>query len=203
MSRRQLRDIIATIGLSTVAVLAAAQTGGEPVRMTAWAVNMTGSTRASTALIDIKIDRWSTDAERQRLIETFLNKGQDALLGELQDAPVKGRMKIPGYQGSDPHQYRLGWDLRYAMEFPGEDGGRRIVIATDRYIGFWEARNRPRSIDYPFTFIEIHLDANGEGQGKMAVSTKLTFNKKKNLVEIENYGIEPVRLQKVHVEKSN
>lgn len=32
-----------------------------------------------------------------------------------------------------------------------EDGGRDVVIATDRPIGFWEATARPRTIDYPFT----------------------------------------------------
>jgi hypothetical protein len=171
--------------------------------MSAWAVNMSGGTRASTATIDIRIDRWSTAEERQALIGTFLGKGQDALLRALQKVPVKGRMRIPGYQGPDPHNYRLGWDLRYAWEVPGEDGGRRIVIATDRYIGFWEARNQPRSIDYPFTFIEIRLNAEGEGEGKMAVATQLSFNKKKNLVELENYGTEPVRLQNVKVEKTS
>ncbi len=36
----------------------------------------------------------------------------------------------------------------------------------------------------------------------MAVSTKLTFNKEKNVVELENYSSEPVRLNQVKLEKS-
>ena len=202
MSTRQISKLLAVATVFVVAALAAAQAPA-PLRLTAWAVNMTGSTRASTATVDIKIDRWSTAEERQRLIATFVDKGQDALLKALQKAPVKGRIRIPGYQGPDPHNLSLGWDLRYAWEVPGEDGGRRIVIATDRYIGFWEARNQPRSIDYPFTFIEIRLNADGEGEGKMAVATRLTFDKKKNIVELENYGTEPVRLQTVKVEHTS
>ena len=49
----------------------------------------------------------------------------------------------------------------------------RIVLALDRYISFWEQRNQPRTIDYPFTFIEMRVDAKGEGEGKMSIATKV------------------------------
>jgi hypothetical protein len=97
--------------------------------------------------------------------------------------------------GPDPHQLALGHDIRYAWQTPLPEGGRRIVIVTDRYIGFAEARNQPRSIDYPFTLIEIHVDKDGKGEGKFAVATKISFDKKKNTIELENYSSEPVRLQ--------
>ena len=70
---------------------------------------------------------------------------------------------------------------------------------TDRYIGFGEARDQPRSIDYPFTLMEIRVNKAGEGEGKMAVATKIDFNKKTNTMELENYGTEPVRLNNVRV----
>jgi hypothetical protein len=65
----------------------------------------------------------------------------------------------------------------------------------------WEARENPRSRDYPFTLIEIHLDKDGKGQGKASVATKITFDKEKNTLELENYSSEPVRLNEVTVEK--
>ena len=40
-------------------------------------------------------------------------------------------------------------DLPYTHQEVDGDGGRRIVIATNRYVGIWEARNQPRSTDYP------------------------------------------------------
>ncbi len=202
MSKRVTVGGIAIAVLCAVALIGG-QTAGEPIRLSAWAVNMSNIATGANAMIDIRVDRWSTAAERERLITTFLDKGQDALLRALQKAPVKGRMRIPGMQGRDPHQLGLGWDLRYAWSVPGEDGGRRIVIATDRYIGFWEARNQPRTTDYPFTFIEIRLNADGRGEGRLAAATKLTFDKKKNTVELENYSSEPIRLQNVRVEKSS
>ena len=41
------------------------------------------------------------------------------------------------------------------MRTPLDDGGTRILIATDRYMTFEEVRNQPRSYDYPFTFLDI------------------------------------------------
>ena len=47
--------------------------------------------------------------------------------------------------------------------------------------------------------MEIHVDKDGKGEGKMAVATKIDFDKKKNTMELENYSSEPVRLNNVTV----
>jgi hypothetical protein len=41
------------------------------------------------------------------------------------------------------------------------------------------------------------VDKDGKGEGKMAVATKIKFDKAKNTIDLENYGIEPVRLNDV------
>ena len=56
-------------------------------------------------------------------------------------------------------------------------------------------------MDYPFTLLEIRFDKNGEGVGKASIATKISFDKKRNTMELENYGIEPVRLNQVKIEK--
>jgi hypothetical protein len=188
---------IAAAASLALTVSAATQTNQEKLDITAFAVNMSNIATGANAVVDIRINSWSTEKERAHLISTMLEKNADALLRELQRQPSHGRFSIPGLMGPDPHQLRLGHDLRYTWQTPLPDGGRRIVIATDRYIGFAEARNQPRTIDYPFTLFEIHLDKNGQGQGKMAVATKITFDKKKNAIELENYSSEPVRLNNV------
>lgn len=179
-------------GLAAAAVAAIAlcsPAAGEEERFTAFAVNMSNIGTGANATVDIVITRWSSDAERERLVKAFNDKGQDELLKELQKIkPPVGRINIPG---------QLGWDLQYAREQKGEDGGRRIFIATDRRIGFREAANRPRSMDYPFTLIELHLDKDGEGEGRASVATKITFNKKLNHLELENYSSQPVMLNNV------
>ena len=173
-----------------------------PLRLSAFAVNMSTAQRGkNTAVMDIRITRWSTAEERERLISTAVEKGQDALLRSLQKMPDHGRIAIPAWTGPDPHNARLGWTLHYAFATPGDDGGLRIGIATDRYIGVWEAREQPRTIDYPFTLIEIRLDAEGKGVGKMAVATKIDFDKKTKQMVLENYASEPVRLNEVKIQK--
>jgi hypothetical protein len=176
-----------------------AQTAGERLEISAFAVNMSNIATGSTAVVQINIDKWSTPEEREHLITTMVEKGSDALLRELQKAPVKGRFRIPAARRPDPHQLALGHDIRYTWQTALPEGGRRIVFITDRYISFQEARNQPRTIDYPFTLVEIRVDKEGKGQGKAAVATKISFDKAKKQVELENYGTEPVRLNEVRV----
>ena len=192
--------VAASVALAALAGTSdARQTSGEKIVITAFAVNMSNIGSGGSTVVDITINRWTTAQERTQIITTVLEKGPDALLSALQKTPSHGRFRIPGLVGPDPHQLRLGHDLHYAWQTALPEGGRRIVIATDRYIGFEEARTQPRTIDYPFTLFQIQVNKNGEGEGKMAVATKIDFNKSKNTVELENYSSEPVRLQNLKI----
>jgi hypothetical protein len=199
MTHRRAVTMVAAVVATFAVARPDAQTPMEKLEISAFAVNMSNIATGSNAVVDITINSWSTPEERERLITTMVEKGSKALLRELQKAPVKGRFRIPSARPPDPHHLALGLDLHYAWQTPLPDGGRRIVIATDRYIGFQEARNQPRSIDYPFTLMEIRVDKDGKGQGKMAVATKIDFDKEKKVVELENYSSEPVRLNEVRV----
>ncbi len=176
--------------------------GTDKVTILGNALNMSNTATGANQTIRINIDRWSTPSQRQQLITTFLEKGgQNALLKELDKQPELGRFNFPGYMGPDPNNtMRLGTDIRYARNFAGEDGGRRIVIMTSRVIGFREEVNQPRTTDYPFSVFEMRFDSQGKGQGKMSYATKITFDKKKNNVELENYASEPVRLNNLTLE---
>jgi hypothetical protein len=171
-----------------------------PLRLSAFAVNMGGGLR-TTAVWDIRITRWTTEDERAKLLAQVVENKPNDLLRALTRLPDHGRLRVPGHQGPDPHKVVLGWTVHYAWHTPMDEGGHRIVLATDRYITFQEARADTRTTDYPFTLLEIRLDKNGEGVGKAAIATKITFDKKKNTMELENYGIEPVRLNQIKIEK--
>jgi len=165
----------------------------EPLRLTAFAVNMSGVGRGGAQTLNIVIERWSTDEERKHLIDILVEKGPDKLLDALDDIkPRAGYIKTTG---------SLGWDIQFARlnELPG--GGRRIVFGTDRPIAFNEVRNNTRSSDYEYMLCEIRLGADGKGEGKLAVAAKIAFDKAQQKVEIENYGQQPVRLTQVTVDK--
>ena len=166
-----------------------------------WALNMSNTATGANQTIRINIDGWSNPSQRQHLINTFLEKKQDGLVRELEKQPEVGRFNFPGYMGPDPNNtMRLGTDIRYAMNFPGDDGGRRIVIITPRVIGFRETVNQPRTVDYPFTMFEMRFDKAGKGEGRMAYATQIQFDKAKNSIELENYSSEPVRLNNLVLE---
>ena len=167
-----------------------AQTNQDKEEFTATAIanNDLGS---GAGIVQIQITRWSSEAERARLVETLLKKGPSQLLDELARSRSVGTIKTPD---------SLGYDLRYAHQAPGEDGGRRIVIATDRPIGFWEARNRPRTIDYPFTVIQMQIGRDGKGTGTMSVATKIRAYG--STIELENFATSPVMLTTIESRRS-
>jgi len=163
----------------------------EKERFRAFAVNLGNSSAAAAAgQVDIVIDRWTTDPQRDKLMETFQKQGAKALLGALQDQPAVGSIRTPN---------SLAYDLRYARELPGEDGGRRIILATDRPIGFAEATSGSRSLEYPFTVIEMRLDRDGRGEGKLSIATKLILND--NVLVLENYANQPVVLNSIEKQR--
>ena len=159
-----------------------------PEHFTAFAVDTsnTAPRGATTTTVDIVINRWSSDADRDRLIKILQDKGQDALLSALQDLPVVGYIRTPG---------SIRYDLHFARQQPQPEGGRMIFLATDRYITGWEAMNRPRTIEYPFTLIQLQLDKNDRGVGKLSIATRITANDE--TIELENFSNQPVQLNEV------
>lgn len=160
-----------------------------PARFTAFAVS-TGDAVSNpvASQVEIAIDRWSTAAETQRLMTVLKDKGTEALLEALRDLKPVGSIRTPG---------NLAYDLRFASAQPGEDGGQRIFLATDRPIAMWEAVNRPRSFDYPFTFIELRVNGDGEGEGKLALATRINLSRDGSTMELENYQAQPIQLNQV------
>ena len=174
----------AVCGLATVR----GQTSDTKEQFTAFAVNLAGGASARAGTVEMTVERWSSDAERDELRTALLEKGPDGLLSALQKTKRVGYIRTPD---------SIGYDLHYARQVPREDGGRRIVLATDRRIGFWEAVNRPRTIDYPFTIIELRVDQSGTGEGKMSIATKITMDPDTKVLELEDYASQPVLLESV------
>lgn len=199
MTLRLAAAMALVAGLALPLPTLVAQSSGERLHFTAFAVNLSNVATGATLLLEIDVNSWTTEAQRQTLVQTATAKenNQDALLRVLREMPKRGRMWAPQWQGPDPLNARLGWDIRYAHQTPTDEGGRRVVLATDRYVGFWEARNQPRTIDYPFTLIQIDVDRDGRGQGRMSVATRIRFDQDRNVLELENYTSEPVRLNDV------
>jgi hypothetical protein len=137
--------------------------------------------------VEIRINRWSTAAERKQLLAA-MQKGQNELLEALRDTRAVGSIRTPG---------NLAYDLHYAHQAKGEDGGKRIFLATDRPITAWEVINQPRTLDYPFTFIRLNVNGRGEGTGTLSLATRVIVDEDENVVEFERYTVQPIQLNSV------
>jgi len=181
--------LIGAAGLSALAQPA-------PVSFRAFAVNMSNVGRTGAESIDIKIERWTTDAEAAQLRDALIEKDSDALLKQVHK--IKPRAgTIRSANGG------LGWDIQYARRTELASGGYRVVFGTDRPMSFFEAANRPRSADYEYLWAELRIGPDGEGEGKLVPRGKITYDKDKRVVELENYANLPVQLTKVtQVKKS-
>jgi len=187
---RPLRTAALTLAAAAaLSFVVAAQTNGTPERFTASAIDIN---RGGAGNVEIVVNRWSTDAQRNTLMKALLDKGPEQLLDKLQDMPRMGYIRTPD---------STGWDIHFARRVTQPEGGERVVLVTDRRIGFWEASHQPRSIDYPFTVIELRLNGDGEGQGKMSIATKIVADKEQNIVTLENWDTSPVQLTNVKRER--
>jgi hypothetical protein len=188
-TRRTITVTAILLGLGLAAPHVRTQTMGQPERFTAFAVSLGGqAVRSGADTVQIDVRRWSTESDRQKLVEA-LQKGPNTLLDRLRDMREVGNIRTPD---------SIGYPLHYADQHPLPEGGRHVVIATDRPISFWEAVNRPRTIDYPFTLIEMDLGRDGTGQGRLSYATKIITHD--NIVELENYEAQPVMLKQVKAE---
>src|SRR5205814_3757566 len=111
--------------LVLIAQVVFTQTSGTPERFTAVAVNMGTPGRTGAERVEIAVNRWSTMAERDRLLAVLFEKGPDKLLDALTSLPRVGYFRTPN---------SIGYDLHFAQRTPIPDGGERVVLATDRHI---------------------------------------------------------------------
>ena len=136
--------------------------------------------------LEISLERYTTVAESETMQAAYDKGKQDALLNALQRAPRVGIFRVPG---------NLSWDIKYAFRFRGRDNRNRIILLTDRNVSFAEARARPRSMDYPFTVIQMRVDDSGIGDGEINVAAAVAFDGRN--LEIEEFLDRPIRLTKV------
>jgi hypothetical protein len=145
--------------------------------------------------IQINITRWTTDEEREKLFAVLIEKGQKDLMEALRKSEETGFARVVGRTASrNPFPSER---LRYARQIDLGEGKRRIVLATDRYISFYEARNNPRTRDYDMTLLVMDVDAEGNGEGQLAMGVQLSVDTEKKTLVVENFGTEPVRLTNI------
>jgi hypothetical protein len=88
-----------------------------------------------------------------------------------------------------------GYIVRYAVRMPQPDGGERIVLVTDRRLNPDVWKPTAPTTDYTFSLLELRVNAKGEGEGKVSLTSKVTFDAGAKTVALENYAGAPVVLK--------
>jgi hypothetical protein len=151
------------------------------------AIGTGGSVGGKTIQFDFRNALYTTDEEVQSFAQLVKDKGTDALRRTL-DKEDKGRINVVGSTGS---QIAVARKRQY-----GPDS--IVTIAPARTMSFLELHRSGRSTDYPFGYLQVKLEAAGQGTGQLMAAAKIRFDKKKGTYEIESYGNQQIKATRVH-----
>jgi hypothetical protein len=196
MQASRLHSVAAltTLGLALAFGFLAAPLPAEeelPLQFDANAVNMSNMGPRGQVRLQVRVNRWSTDEERAKLMEALKAQGRGG-------RDVANTLFSKESVGTIRESQSLAYALRYARSLPTE-GGRQIILATDRRIEFAEAWRSARTLDYNVSLIILDVDAEGRGEGQLMLGAEFTWNEEKNQVEITHFASEPIRLNNVRL----
>jgi hypothetical protein len=146
-----------------------------------------GAAGGAASAIDIKIDRYSTDAEMTPMAAALKSGGNDAFLAELKKGPAIGTVKV------GTRSIPVRWARQ---EKQGE--GRRVVLVTDGPVYFAGAGaiDAKPTAGYDLAVIEFVVDSVGLGKGSMAPAARVKAGGSGG-VEIDDYSGKRVTLTTV------
>lgn len=146
------------------------------------------NTRTVTRTFTMSVKGQTSADDVARYLKTLETGGQDGLRDAIRN--------------NDLGHFALGASLGQrlnAVVVDTVDGKTRVRAVFERWIGFGELRGGYRSIDYPFSYVEIIIDPRtGKGDGTFIPAAQVRFRNGKagaaGTVEIEDFGTFPGRL---------
>jgi hypothetical protein len=184
-----IKRSVSTFAISVFLVSALsmpAQDKTPPEAYSGVAIGTGGSVGGKTIQFDFRITQYTTDQEVQNFAQLVKDKGTDALRRALEKED-KGRINVVGSTGN-----------QIAVARKRQQGPDTIItIVTARTMPFLELYRSGRSTDYPFGYLQVKLDAKGQGTGQIMAAAKIRFDKKKGTYEIESYGNQYVKATNV------
>lgn len=178
--------MLALVVLSSLSLGVSAQEKIAPEAYTGVAIGTGGTVGGKSISFDFHITSYTTDQEVQNFAQLLKDNGQNALTSAL-EKENKGRINLVGTTGND-----------IAVARKRQQGEKTIItIVTARRMSFGELYNSGRSVDYPYGFLQVTLDANGKGTGQIMAAAKIRFNKKSGQYEIESFGNQYIKATNV------
>jgi len=178
---------------------------GKEIHIKARAVSSTNIIRAASDLVDIRIERWSTDDEREELIQILSSEGSKALASALGEKENTGWVSFDPRGGGGPGRDPRRAYFKYAREIPQAEH-KEIILITNEYPGYGQtpqAADGAKLANYPVSFVLLKLreSDNGEttGIGRMFVGAKLRYDMASKKFVIDEFPMDPVYLKDVKI----
>lgn len=133
--------------------MSASMDDAKAIRFTAVAVRPSPPTEP----VEIRLSRWSTDTEREQMVDAYdAAKTPAAFATALRALPVVGSIRSRSGRGEA---------IRFAQKVAGPDKTDRLILVTDQPVAYWQPHTTPNMTHPSYTLIEVHLapDASGEG----------------------------------------
>ena len=191
---RVVRVVALGIAVCVAAGAAAAQPPPPPETFT----GTTANTSAPGVELRINVLRWSEAADREAVLSAIepalagavaYDDGAETISDALQDLQTVGFIWTGG---------SLGYALKYTHRTEQPDGGEHLVLVTDRPLGLWDRNGPWRDGDTEprdFTVVDIRLDAEGNGEGRMSLAAPLVVDGEQQTVGLGGDQPIPVHLE--------
>ena len=180
--------------LAIVLGLSPIQARKEPIeKYQANALATAGPTGSRSSTLNINIYEWSDEEDQEIVLDaikaaTENRRAYRAVPDSLRKLGKAGYMFLAGGRG---------WPIRWARAFAVE-GGREILLATDRPVTFSEIYSGSAVRDFDITLIVLKFEAGAtEGEGIVSVGTEIVWNEARSALEIKNFSSQPVKLGNV------
>lgn len=146
---------------------------------------------AGTMQIEMVIDKWSAESERNVLLLELKDNGQKDMMTVLENFPKAGWVRVPGGQ-------QTSYDLQYAFKKKLSNGKYLISLLTNRPISLAEAERQNQSLKYDLSIIQLEVDEKGRGTGALVAGAEVKWNKEKEDIETTPFQGTPTKLVNVY-----
>jgi len=132
---------------------------------------------ATQTQFNFTITKWATQDEIKQLGAILKEKGQRFLLDEMNKLDA-GRVYKRGETGNP-----------IALAEKWQNGDNTVItVISARRMSLYETNAKGISTKYPFAFLQVTLNSQGEGSGKLVEAAAIKYDKEKDSFRLDPYG---------------
>ena len=140
---------------------------------------------AAAAALNITVERYSRDEDRNALLKEFSSGGAVALTAALRKAPAVGYLEVNGKK----------FPIQFARQQESDKGRRILVVVAEPiyFVGGGDVNAKPRD-GFDLAVVQFAVDTLGLGEGTIAAAARVKAGNGPDGLELQDYAAEPIKL---------